>query len=227
MVSGVTKQVLALGLNNLTEKKELRASKTAEVTQIKEDLKEQIATKANWLRVWKNGRIAFGSGELKTISGNTLTITKEDKTYTVLVDDKTQLRRKFWGKSELSEFSVGDKLNVVGVWEDEQKTTIRAKFIRNISIQKRHGVFIGVVKNKTASGFTLETTARGEQVVTVGSDTEYVNRKMIKINLSDIIDGHRVKVRGLWDSNLSTITEVSQIKDFSLPVVVSASVKSE
>lgn len=191
--------------------------------QIKDKIQDRIASAPAWMKTFRNGRIAFGSGELTAIDGNTLTVVREDTTYTVLVDEKTQLRRKFWGKSDLAEFTVGDKLNVVGTWENEEKTTIRARFIRNLSIQMRHGVFFGTVTTKSDTGFTLESVRRGPQTVTVGSETKYINRRQGEIKFTDIIVGHRVRVRGLWNSRTSGITEVTQIKDFSLPEIVKPS----
>jgi len=85
-------------------------------------------------------RVLIGTAKLTAISGTTLIVDREEKSYTVNTGtfDKcaTQLRRRFWGKSELSEFSVGDVLNVMGYWTDDTKTAVNACYIRNISIQK-------------------------------------------------------------------------------------------
>lgn len=188
-----------------------------EAKDLRKNIKEKIASFPAGMRFFKGGRLAFGSGELTAINGMTLTVKKEDKSYTVLVTENTKLRRKFWGKSELSEFSVGDKLNVVGTWEDEAKTTINARFIRNLSIQMRHGVFFGTVGFKTDAGFTLDTLNRGSQNVTVTAATEYVNRRGETLNFTDVAVGHKVRIRGLWNSKAATITEVTKVKDFSLP----------
>lgn len=184
---------------------------------LRERVRERIASYPAWLRLLRSGHVALTNGELTAINGTSLTVSKENKSYTVLTDDKTQVRRKFWGKSELAEFSIGDKLNVVGTWTDETQTTIQARLIRNLSIQRRHGVFFGTVTSKTDTGFITDTIRRGNQTVIVDSETEYVNRRQESIGFADIAVGHRVRIRGLWDSTLSKITEVSQIKDFSIP----------
>jgi len=36
--------------------------------------------------------------------------------------------------------------------------------------------------------------------------------------MSDIEVGHRVRVKGIWDLTNKTISEVTQIKDFSIPI---------
>lgn len=152
------------------------------------------------------------------ISGNTLTVTKDSKPYTINTDANTKFRRRFWGKSSLSEISVGDELNIWGKWTDEGKTTISARLIRDLSIQKRQGVFIGQMQGKSDSGFTLQTKNRGVQTVTTDKKTKYYNRMGRLITVNDLNVNDTVKVRGLWDSKLNTITEVLYVKDFSIPV---------
>ena len=49
---------------------------------------------------------------------------------------------------------------------------------------------------------------------------KFVERKETSITLSDLKIGDRVRVKGVWDKTLNKITEVTQIKDFSIPVVV-------
>lgn len=164
-----------------------------------------------------NQRTAIINGTLTTKSGTTLTVTKDDKTYTVLTDNKTQLRRRFWGKATLGEMQIGDKLNVFGKWTDDTKATIQARLVRDLSIQKRFGAFIGTVQQLTANGWVMDTVNRGNQTVTVVSSTKFVNRKEEPITKNDILVGHRVRVKGLWDRTNNTITEVTQVKNYSLP----------
>ena len=135
----------------------------------------------------------------------------------VNLQTNTHFRRKFWGKSNVSEISVGDSIDVVGRWANEGKTEINAVLIRNLSIQKRFGVFFGTVKSITDTGFIMTTIKRGEETVTLDS-AKLINRKGTVITASDIQIGHKVRVRGLWDSANFTITEVAEVKDFSLPV---------
>lgn len=125
-------------------------------------------------------------------------------------DDKTRFLRKFGGKSDISEFSVGDGVQVVG--------TASAKLIRNFSVQKQHAVFIGTIKSlkpETAE-LVLATQKRGDQNVAPDKNTKYVNIKMKAIKFEDFQTGHRIRVKGTWDSKLNEIFEVTQIKDYSL-----------
>lgn len=165
------------------------------------------------------GRAAIGTGTVtaKSLSiPGTLTVTKDGKTYTVNVDANTQLHRRFWGKATWDEISVGDMVNVIGQWTDDAHTAINAKLVRDTSVQKRFGVFIGTVTANGGSSLTIDTK-RGTETVTIDASTKIVNRKEEMIGKSDIKIGNKVRVRGLWDSKLNTITEVSKVKDYSLP----------
>jgi len=167
-----------------------------------------------------NGRAALSQATLTAKNGTTLTVTGTDgKTYTVNTDGTTQFRRRFWGKSSLDEMNTGDKVDIIGKWTDSADTTIQAKLVRDTSIQKRFGVFFGSVTSTTGSGFVVATINRGSQTVTIDSTTKLLNRKGATIAQSDIAAGHKVRVRGLWDNTANTITQVTEVKDFSLPVV--------
>ncbi|MCX6704328.1 MAG: hypothetical protein NTZ07_02680 [Candidatus Woesebacteria bacterium] len=166
-------------------------------------------------------------GQLKNVkvtAKDATSITVDNEGVNVKVDilASTHFRRKFWGKSSLAEISIGDSVDVVGRWVKEDKTEIKAVLIRNLSIQKRFGVFFGTVKSLTDTGFVMTTIRRGEETVTLDS-AKLINRKGQTITAGDIQIGHRVRVRGLWDSIAFTITEVTQVKDFSLPPFASPS----
>ncbi len=157
------------------------------------------------------------NASVTAISGTTLTVSKEGKSYTINTDTKTQFRRRFWGKSSISEISTGDEVNILGKWANEEKNTITARLVRDLSIQKRTGVFIGQIQEKTDSGFTMQTVNRGVQTVTVTKNTKYQNRMGRSITFADLSVNDRVKVKGLWDNKSNTITEVVYVKDFSIP----------
>lgn len=181
--------------------------------QIKKNIVQEVKDKLKNLR--------FGArfnGTLLAIDGNTLTVAANNgNTYTVFVSDKTQLRRRFWGQAQLAEFSVGDKLNVIGKWKDDAKTQVDAQIIRNSSIQKRFGVFFGNITSKSDSNFVMQTISRGTQTVFFDSSTKFVNRRGEGMSYADVQVGHRVRVKGLWDNKLNKIIEVTQVKDFSVP----------
>jgi hypothetical protein len=160
-------------------------------------------------------------GELKNVKvtmvdAKGIIVDSEGTSIKVNLLTTTHFRRKFWGKSNVAEISVGDSVNVVGRWANEGKTEINATLVRNLSIQKRFGVFFGTVKTMTDTGFVMTTINRGEETVTVDSTTKIIDRKGGTITVADIQVGHRIRVRGLWDSTAFTVSEVTEVKDFSL-----------
>ena len=182
-----------------------------------EEISEKVSSRPGLFKKAFELRAAIGTCTITGISGTTITCTKDGKTYTILTDSSTQLRRRFWGKAALSEMQVNDVINVIGKWQDDAHTTILAKLVRDTSIQKRFGVFFGTVTSLTVDGWVMNTLNRGSQTVTVGSSTKFVNRKEETIAKTDIAVGHKVRVKGLWDKKNSTITDVTHVKDFSLP----------
>lgn len=152
-----------------------------------------------------SGKLKVGNltGTVSAVSTNTLTVDGK----VVTVSSLTKFIRRFGGSSSLAEVSVGDKVSVIG----------NAKVIRNWSVQKRKGAFVGTIQAMTATGFTLQSLNRGVQVVTINALTRYVDRKEQVINFSNLAVGHKIRVKGLWDNKLNIITEVSQVKDYSRP----------
>lgn len=199
----------------------LKATRAAEIKDLRENLKSRVASVRaelkNKIEAWKGKFVHLTDATVIDKTGNVLTITKDGKTYTVNVDSNTKFRRHYWGVSSLDEVSVGNKINVWGKWTDDAKTTINALLIRNQSVMRRHGVFVGEIKSITGSTFVLKSVNRGDQTVTVDSTTKYLDRKEGVLILADLKVGQRVRVRGLWDKSLNTITEVTQVKDYSLP----------
>jgi hypothetical protein len=221
---GISTPKLALFWENKEQKIRERVETSLEVnnpgTGAQQEIKERV-------RNFAGTRSAIGSGKVIAIDGSTLTITKDDKTYTVLIDAKTKFRRRFWGNSSLEEIAVNNIIDVIGRWQNEERTQIQAIIIRNLSVQKRYGVFFGVVTSVNDKGFVMETAKRENQAVTVSTDTKLVDRTMEDMTLNQILVGHRVRVKGTWDSSNSTITGVTQVKDFSIPILPSASPEAE
>lgn len=186
-----------------------------------EVLGEKTASRPGLLKKFFE-RAAIGTGKVTAINGAALTVEKDGKSYTVTTTDKTQFRRRFWGKGSLSEIAVGHTVNVIGKWTDDAKTTVEARLVRDVSIQKRHGVFFGKVESLTSDGWVMTTISdkRENQTVKVSSSTKFVNRKEEAITQADVKVGQRVRVRGLWDRLNNTVTEVTHVKDFDLPAKV-------
>jgi hypothetical protein len=157
------------------------------------------------------------SGTVTIISTSALTINNNGISTQIDISSKTHFARKFWGGSNLNEISVGDNLEVVGRWTSDAKTEIAAVTVRDLSIQKRFGVFFGTVKSFTDGGFVMATIHRDDEMVIFGT-AKITDKKGGNLGQSDIKMGDRVRVRGMWNNTLKTITEVVEIRDFSLPL---------
>ncbi|MEK7495568.1 MAG: hypothetical protein AAB788_02650 [Patescibacteria group bacterium] len=204
-------------INLKEEKKE--GSNTA---GIKEDVKEIRMGLLDKVKNFMKKNLKFEArvkGKITVVGSNNFSLNGDDGTFQVNITDKTKFLRKFGGKSSLSEYSIGDEVVVFGKFTDDTKLIIDAKTIKNNSIQKRFGAFFGKITVKNADNFIMETAERGTQTVYFGT-AKIVDRKETSITLSDIKVGDRVRVKGVWDKTLSKIAEVTQIKDFSIPVVI-------
>lgn len=160
-------------------------------------------------------QIKIDKGSLVDKKASELAISKDNTVYLVTTDENTQLRRRFWGKATLEEMAPGDLVNVVGRWTDNTKTAIQARLVRDLSIQKRYGIFFGTVTAVSGNTWTINLVVREPQTVTVSSTTKITDRKgnpLTTVNVND-----RVRIRGLWNMVANTITEVGQVKDYSLP----------
>jgi len=201
-----TSAELSIGGVLREQRKELIQEKIQNIKEI--NIKEVRENTKSLLEQAKNiikGKIKKHlKGQLVTISGNTLTVQKDDTSFTVLVTDKTVLKRKFGAPSTLSEFSPNDILIIIGNRVKKSDTTlsdteIEASYIRNTSIQRRFAVFTGEVTAKSSTTLTLKTTGRGTQTVYVASSTQYKERNKA-ITFADIQMGDRIVVKGeLWD----------------------------
>lgn len=190
--------------------------------EIKEDVKEVRTGLLDKVKDFMKKNLKFEArvkGKITLIGENNFSINGEDGTFQINITDKTKILRKFGGKSSLSEFSVGDEVMVFGKFTDDTKSAIDAKTIKNDSIQKRFGAFFGKITIKNSDNFVMETAERGTQTVYFGT-AKIVDRKEISIALNDTKVGDRVRVKGVWNKTLSKITEVIQVKDFSIPTIV-------
>lgn len=220
-------QVAATSLKDIREdRQEAREEYKEKRKNLFEQFKERMSSKTAEIKNYMSVGVTISGAKVTAKTDTTLTIEKDGKTYTVNFDSKTQLRRRFWGKSTLDEFSVGNIVNVIGRWTDDTHTAINARLVRNISIQKRFGVFFGEVKSLLGTGWVMSTKSenRADQTVTVSSETKFENRRGETITQAEVQVGHKVRVRGLWDRTLNTVTEVTNVKDFSLPQVPEATV---
>lgn len=200
LVQGTYAEVSVRGVLR-EQRKEVVQEKIQDIKEVRENTKSLLEQAKNIIKEKIKKQI---KGQLVTISGNTLTLKKDEETYTVLVTDKTELKRKFGGSSTVDEFSPNDILVIIGnrVKNSDgvlSNSEIEASYIRNMSIQRRFTVFTGEVTAKSPTTLTLKTIGRGTQTVYVTSNTLY-KEKNKTITLADIQIGNKIVVKGeLWN----------------------------
>lgn len=206
--------------NKKENKKELKEEVKEERRQQKEQKKEQLKENKfefkSFFNFLKNNNINIINGNVTAKSDTGLTINKDGKDYIVNITSGTKIVRRFFGKIAISEISIGHKVNVVGKFVNDEKTVIDAKLIRDLSITKRHGVFIGNVVSKSSLDFVIQPAKKVNQTVFFNSNTKFVNREEKPISYSDVKIGDRVRVKGIWDQAENKLSEISHVKDFSL-----------
>ncbi len=130
--------------------------------------------------------------------------------YKIEVSTTTNVIRQDWGQTTigLSEFSIGDIINVYGKLDTTDFFLIHAKNLRNISIQKLHAAVEGRVSSISSStnSFDMSVKKKGTSTVTINTDanTKIYAGKSLKA-FSDIQVGMKVVVRGIWDRAMSKI----------------------
>lgn len=175
----------------------------------------------------RGGRANIGTGQVTANNSTSLTVTKDGTTYTVNIgtfteckNQATKIVRRFGGTVAVSEIQVNDKVNVVGKFTDSTKTAVNACIVRDTTLSKRNGVIVGSVTALTSTGWTMTTARdqRGPQTVVISGSPKLVDRKGNTIAQADVLVGHKVRVKGVWDAANKTMAGVTEVKDYSLPL---------
>jgi hypothetical protein len=175
------------------------------------DLKQriQIEETSSGNTVWLTGaKIVEINTTASSSVPNLIKVKIFGQDYKVKIASDTNVVRQYWGKSEvnLSEFSVGDIVNVYGTLDSSDYFSVNAKTVRNVSIQKLQAVLNGEISTiaSSSSSFVMQTKKSGTTTVTTSSSTKIYSGKDLK-SFSDLQTGMKVTVRGVWDKTLSTI----------------------
>ncbi|MFA6428790.1 MAG: DUF5666 domain-containing protein [Candidatus Buchananbacteria bacterium] len=153
------------------------------------------------ITVVKKGEIMALSS---TTTPGTLTLKTNQQTYTVNLTANTNLIRKFGGKSNLAEFGIGDQVQVTGILDND--TTITAKSVRDVSIQKRWGNFTGAIESLDSSTqtFSLQPVKRDLQTVKTTLDTK-ITKAGQTLTFTDLKIADQVIISGVWNTTTNQI----------------------
>ncbi len=184
-------------------KNEIKERNQGVLDKIKNQIKEKLSSKTKV------------EGTIEEITSNSLQVKdSQGNSYQIKFSEGTKFVRRFGGVSNINEFKIGNKVVVFGQYTDEAKMIIEARLIRNLSIQKRWGVFFGEVVSKADLSFVIKTISRGELTVYISASTKLLSHDKKEINFSDLKIGDRVRVKGVWDKDLKEIREVDEIRVF-------------
>jgi hypothetical protein len=149
--------------------------------------------------------VLMKAAKVTEINNNVLKVSIFNYNYQIDTNS-ANLVRYLWGQSNISEFSVGDIVNVWGYLDETDTSLVHARNIRDVSIQKLYGVFNGVIDSLDSANnsFVLKTESRGNQTVLVSADTKIV-KATTTIAFGDLQTDMGVVVRGVWNKTSSQI----------------------
>lgn len=117
----------------------------------------------------------------------------ENNVYLVQIEERTTLVGNNQEPALLSDFSAGEKINVLG-WLAADSKTVRAAVVRSLAAKDFHQSFSGTVKKVTEDGFII---------VLSNEDEIFVK--------TPIVEGAQITVKGVFDKVNSTIDSVLSI----------------
>lgn len=152
-------------------------------------------------------------GTLTSIAGTTVPTTLQlqvdTTTYTVNLTVDTKIVRRFYGRSALEEFAVGDTLKVKGTLDPSiDPDTINASYIRDVSIQRKGGTFVGRITSIDAAAKTFVLDVRGkqrpDQTVKV-SDATKIYLGHLEGRFDQLAVGQTARVLGVWRKSANLV----------------------
>jgi len=176
-------------------------------------------------------------GTVDSLGTDSIVVKSWGGKWTVRVGANTQILPKITGGvSDLSGFKAGDFVGVQGKTADSPDWTIDATLVRNwterqavketrkeVLQTEKKGRIEGVGKNfegttgtVSADSFTITLQDGKVYTVKVSADAKVVNRNFLKMNLSDIRPGDRVRFFGTIDTTALT-GNASVVRDVSVP----------
>lgn len=184
---------------------------------------ERTGTSKVGERIKKNELKVKITGVITSLSENTLTVLSDGKSYSVVISQSTQetqgtiLKRRYLGRATFAQFSVNNKVKVMGTWANDDHSIIDASRIWNLSISKYRGAFVGIVQSIDSSTIVFDPVKKERHTAYLSATTKYLNRNQQIIALSDIKVGHKVRIRGTWDKSNKKVFDVINVVDMSLP----------
>lgn len=165
--------------------------------------------------IGSDGSVLLRGAKITAMSGATLTVTQTwgsyVATWTIVTDSATELLRRYDGASSISEFSVGDYVAVKGTLDTSVSVpTIKAKVVRDYSIQRKNASFSGTVFSVASSSFVLATASRGNITVNVDANT-VIKEGGASTTFAAIQVGKRITLASGLFNNLTNTLQATKV----------------
>ena len=177
------------------------------------------------IHVTDNGKVLVRGAKVTSVSGNTINASTTWGSavfnWAVVTDSSTEWVRRFGGASAISEVSVGDFISFQGVLDTTigSPITVKARVVKDWSIQKKHASFYGLIKSVDASAKTFVLTSEDKGDISVKiSDTTKITKGNTVGTFSDITVGSKVTASGLYNTE-SKVLEADSVK-IHLPTAI-------
>ncbi|TAN32744.1 hypothetical protein EPN28_04485 [Patescibacteria group bacterium] len=127
------------------------------------------------------------------------------KELTVKITEKTQIVRRYWGKSSLEELTPGDKLHIVAKRGEDGVFT--ATVVKDESIHVTFRVHNGKIESIDAAAqtFVLKQNNKRQVTVKVSAKTKLFVLGVTNPTFADLKVGMRAHVRGVINNRTKTI----------------------
>lgn len=183
------------------------------------------------LEVNSKGKILL-RGTVESVASSSLVVKSWGGNWTVKISSDTKIYPKANATSTLSGFEKGDFVGVIGQVTETENFTVNAETVRNWTMKekvkageqegkkeakeaKKEGakLFVGVAGTVASSSLIL-TSQEKTYTVHLTSSTKILNKNWLKINLSQIQLGDKVRIYGTASS---TDIQAEVVRDISLP----------
>ncbi len=167
------------------------------------------------VHIFDDGSVLVRGAKVTSVSGSVIYATtawgSASMPWTVNTDGATEINRRFGGRSSVSEVSVGDYLSFRGnLVMTSAGLTVQAKIIKDWSVQRKNGSFIGKVSSVGTGTFVLASDEHGQATVSVTSTT-VITKGDAAATFADIHVGDKVMAGGLFN-NVSRVLDADKVK---------------
>lgn len=153
-------------------------------------------------------------GSIQSLGTNEMTITAQNITYTVSINSRTKLVKRYGGKITFPQYKVGDEVIVVGQFSNEEKTALTARVLRNMRLRSHRATITTKIKGLGADSISIDSG----QFIDIPTGLLLTNRLGSTITIDHLRPGDTVKITGSFDPDGKLITDLTEVRDLAIPL---------